>query len=46
MRKNGISLDVQWLSVSNAGGAGSIPGWGTKIPYATQCDQKEKNEER
>ena len=32
------SLAVQWfgLSVSNAGSAGSIPGWGTKIPNATQ----------
>ena len=24
-------------------GSGSIPGWRTKIPYATQCGQKEKN---
>ena len=30
---------VQWLRIhpSNAGGAGSIPGWGTKIPHATCC---------
>ena len=29
---------VQWLrlSASNAGGVGSIPSWGTKIPHATQ----------
>ena len=28
---------VQWLRLraSNAGGAGSIPGGGTKIPHAT-----------
>ena len=29
-------------SPSNAGGAGSIPGRGAKIPHATQCGQKEK----
>ena len=35
--KIGTSLVVQWLRLyaSNAGGAGSIPGWGTKIPHAT-----------
>ena len=29
---------VQWLRLhaSNAGGAGSIPGWGTKIPHAAR----------
>ena len=29
---------VQWLSLcaSNAGGAGSIPGQGTKIPHAME----------
>ena len=34
---------VQWLglSVSTAGGMGSIPGKGTKIPQATQHGQKE-----
>ena len=32
----GTSLVVQWLRLhaSSAGGAGSIPGWGTKIPHA------------
>ena len=32
------SLVVQWLRLcpSTAGGTGSIPGWGTKIPHATQ----------
>ena len=31
------SLAVQWLRLhaSAAGGVGSIPGWGTKIPHAT-----------
>ena len=40
----GTSLGVQWLSlcVPNAGAEGLIPGWGTKIPYATQHDQKIK----
>lgn len=29
---------VQWLktSLSNAGDVGSIPGWGAKIPHASQ----------
>ena len=33
---------VHWLrlSVSNAGGMHLIPGWGTKIPHATQHGQK------
>ena len=31
------SLELQWLGlcVSNAGGVGSIPGRGTKVPHAT-----------
>ena len=28
----------------NAGGVGSIPGQGTKIPHAMQCGQKKKRE--
>ena len=28
--------------LSNAGGVGSIPGRGTKIPHATWCGQKLK----
>ena len=43
--KQGTSLMVQWLGlhVSNAGGAGSIPGHqGTKIPHALWCGQKIK----
>ena len=40
----GTSLAVQWLRlcVCTAGGAGSIPGWGTKIPHTAQCGQKIK----
>ena len=40
----GTSLAVQWLRLcaSNAGGAGSIPGRGTKVPHATWCGQKNK----
>ena len=36
---------AQWLGLSafTAKGLGSIPGWGTKIPQATQGGQKEKN---
>ena len=37
----GTPLAVQWLRLwaANAGGAGLIPGWGTKIPHALQRDQ-------
>ena len=33
---------VQWLTIraSPAGGAGLIPGWGTKIPHSVRCGQK------
>ena len=38
----GISLAVQWLGLcaSTAGGVGSIPGQGTKIPHAAERGQK------
>ena len=45
-KKNwGTSLAVQWLRLhaSTAGGAGSIPGGGTKILHAVWCGQKKKN---
>ena len=34
-----VSLAVQWLRLcaSTAGGMGSIPGWGIKIPCAMEC---------
>ena len=40
----GTSLVVQWLKLhaSKAGGMGSIPGRGTKIPYAIGHGQKNK----
>ena len=40
----GTSLVVHWLRFrpSSAGDASSIPGWGTKIPYAPICGQKKK----
>ena len=40
--KQGTSLVVQWLRLhaSNAGGAGLIPGWETKIPRAMWRGQK------
>ena len=40
----GTSLEVQWLGLctSTAGGTGSIPGWGTMIPHAVRCVQKNK----
>ena len=40
----GTSLAVQWLRLhtSSAGGMGSIPGRGTKIPHAVQGGQKKK----
>ena len=41
INEQGISPVVQWLRLhaSNAGGMGSIPGQGTKIPHAAQCGQ-------
>ena len=40
----GTSLAVQWLRLhtSSAGGVGSIPGRGTKVPNATWHGQKKK----
>ena len=40
----GTFLVVQWLGLhaSNVAGVGLIPGWGTKILYASQCHQKLK----
>ena len=42
--KRGTSLAVQWLALcaSNAGGVGSIPGWGTRIPHAARGSKKNK----
>ena len=39
---SGTSLEVQWLRLrsSEAGGAGSIPGPGAKIPHAPQPKKK------
>ena len=38
------SLVVQWLRLcaSTAGGTGSVPAWGTKIPHAVQYGQEKK----
>ena len=40
----GTSLPVQWLGLraSTAGGAGSIPGRGTRMPHAVQHGQRKK----
>ena len=40
----GTSLAVQWLGLraSTAGGTGSIPGPGTKIPHAMQKKKRER----
>ena len=40
----GTPVVVRWLGLcaSNAGGMGSIPGWGTKVPYAELCGQNNK----
>ena len=32
-------------STSNAGGMGSIPGQGTKIPHSSKCIEKKKDPE-
>ena len=39
----GNSLVFWWLGLVafTAKGLGSIPGWGTKIPQAMQCSQRE-----
>ena len=44
----GTSLVVQRLThrASKAGDMGSIPGWGTKIPHAVQCGQKQKQKQK
>ena len=41
----GNSLVVQWLGLGafTAEGLGSTPGWGTKIPQAARCNEKNKN---
>ena len=41
---SGKSLLVLWLGLhaSAAGGTGSIPRWGTKIPHALRCSQKKR----
>ena len=41
----GTSLEVQWLGLdaSTAGGTGSIPGQGTKMPHAAQHGQTKPN---
>ena len=43
-KKRGTSLAVQWLRLhaSTSGGAGLIPGRGTRIPHAAQSGQKKK----
>ena len=42
--KKGTYLEVQWirLRAPNAVGPGSVPGQGTKVPYATWHGQKKK----
>ena len=41
-------LAGQWsrLLGSNAGGSGSFPGQGTKIPHGVLCSEKKKERER
>ena len=47
-KNHGSSLEVQWLGLCapTAGGMGSIPGHGTKIPQAAWRGQKKKNKEK
>ena len=46
--KRGTSLVLQWLGLcaSIAGGTGSIPGRGTKIPQAVWCGPKQRKEKK
>ena len=43
-KSTGTSLAILWLRLhaSNAGGMGSIPGRGNKIPQATQHGKKKR----
>ena len=47
-KKYGTSLVVQWLRLRtpNAGGTGSIPGWGSSTCCAVWPRKKKKNEEQ
>ena len=42
----GTTLAVQWLRLHapTAGGMGSIPGWGTKVPHAIQLGHSKKKD--
>ena len=44
MIKTGNSLVVQWLGFRalNVEGPGSVLGWGTRVPQATQRSQQNK----
>ena len=44
IRLRGTSLVAQWLRfhAPNAGGTGSIPGWGTKIPHNVWWGQQQQ----
>ena len=46
--QEGTSRVVQWLRLcaSIAGGTGSIPGRGTKIPHGPRCGQKKKKKKK
>ena len=48
MAKAGNSLAVLWLGLrtSTAGGMGSIPGRGTKIPHAARPGQNKTNKRK
>ena len=40
-----LRITFQWYLCSNTGKIGSVPGWGTKIPHATDpacCNQDSK----
>jgi len=43
-----IPLEVHWLGLHalSAEGLGLISDWGTEIPQAEQCDQKEKKKKK
>ena len=46
MRGNPVLPRGLGLSTSTAGDMGSIPGLGTKIPHASRCGQKPKNQKQ
>ena len=47
MRNKGIPWRSSGrICALTTGNTGSIPGWGTKIPHASKCSQKQNNKNK